>query len=103
MKAYSESTRAIIETVRRIPYGHVASYGAVAHAAGYPNGARQVVRVLSTLSSSEGLPWHRVVNKKGEIALTGEGECEQIALLQSEGVSFVAEGKVAPKYFYDFR
>lgn len=103
MGAYTESTLAIIETIKRVPYGHVVSYGAVAHAAGYPNGARQVVRVLSTLSAKEGLPWYRVVNKKGEIALTGEGECEQIARLLSEGVTFLFEGKVDPKHFYDFR
>lgn len=103
MGTYTEATKTIVETIKRIPYGHVASYGAVAHAAGYPNGARQVVRVLSALSSKEGLPWHRVVNKKGEIALTGEGECEQIARLINEGVTFLREGKVDPKHFYDFK
>ena len=103
MGEYAEMTQAIIETVKRIPYGHVASYGMVALISGYPNGARQVVRVLSTLSTKEQLPWHRVINKKGEIALRGEGECEQITRLLSEGVNFISVGKVDPRHFFDFK
>lgn len=103
MGEYAAMTSAIIETIKQVPYGKVASYGLVALVAGYPNGARQVVRVLSTLSDKEGLPWHRVVNKKGEIVLTGDGECEQIALLKREGVTFISEGKVNSKHFYDFK
>lgn len=91
-----------MEVIRKIPPGFVSSYGVIAHVAGYGNGARQVVRVLSTLSDKEKLPWHRVVNKQGKIILTDEGECEQLFLLELEGVTFIKEGVVHPRHFYPF-
>ena len=100
---YSQLTIDILTAIRRVPSGKVASYGAVAAAAGHPRGARLVVRVLHTLSKKEGLPWHRIVNVKGEIALSGSGEMEQILLLKREGVRFVSENRVEKSYFYDFK
>jgi methylated-DNA-protein-cysteine methyltransferase-like protein len=72
-------------TILKIPRGHVSSYGAVARAAGIPNGARVVVR---TLSQSHGLPWHRVVAAGGRIAIPGEGGLDQRFRLEMEGVKF---------------
>jgi methylated-DNA-protein-cysteine methyltransferase-like protein len=72
-------------TILRIPRGHVSSYGAIARAAGFPGGARQVVR---TLSQSHGLPWHRVVAAGGRIAIPGEGGLDQRFRLEMEGVKF---------------
>ncbi|MDH8676738.1 MGMT family protein [Fusibacter bizertensis] len=100
--SYTQMTIDIIKAIREVPFGFVCSYGEVAKAAGYPNGARQVVRVLSSLSSKENLAWHRIVNKKGEIALSGDGEFEQILRLEMEGVKFVKEGKVSSACFYHF-
>lgn len=91
---YSRFTTDVLDVLKQIPYGKVTTYGDVAKAAGHPNGARQVVRVLSSLSEKENLPWHRVVNKEGIIVLRGEGELEQISLLRSEGVDFVSDHKV---------
>lgn len=96
---YTPMTQAIIECIKSIPEGKVASYGEVASMAGYPGGARQVVRVLSTLSEKEDLPWHRIVKKNGRIALTGSGECEQMILLEREGVSFDTSGQIEKRYF----
>ncbi|GAB6109334.1 MGMT family protein [Fusibacter bizertensis] len=101
--SYTQMTINILGAIREVPYGFVCSYGEVARAAGYPNGARQVVRVLSSLGSKENLPWHRIVNKKGEIALSGDGEFEQIVRLELEGVKFVKEGKVDPNCFYHYK
>lgn len=92
----------IMTTIRKIPPGYVSSYGAIANVSGYANGARQVVRILSVLSEKEKLPWHRVVNKHGEIVLKDTGEYEQIFLLELEGVTFIKEGVVSPKHFYNF-
>lgn len=100
--SYTLMTENILKAIREVPYGYVCSYGEVAKAAGYTNGARQVVRVLSSLGSKENLPWHRIVNKKGEIALKGDGEFEQIIRLEREGVIFIKEGKVSSEYFYHF-
>jgi len=92
----------IMDVIRKIPPGFVSSYGVIARVAGYGNGARQVVRVLSALSDKENLPWHRVVNKQGKIVLMNEGEYEQIVLLEQEGVTFIKEGVVNPKHFFHF-
>lgn len=100
--AYSKMTEDIIAVIRSIPPGYVSSYGVIAQVAGYGNGARQVVRILSTLSEQENLPWHRVVNKQGKIMLRDEGECEQILLLEREGVHLTEEGFVDPDFFYNF-
>jgi methylated-DNA-protein-cysteine methyltransferase-like protein len=63
--------------------------------AGLPNGARQTVRVLHSLSRKEDLPWHRVIKVDGHIALPyGEGRELQIALLRSEGVEVSEQGVV---------
>lgn len=99
---YTQMTESILTIIKQIPRGYVSSYGKIALLAGYPGGARQVVRILNSLSEKEGLPWHRVVNKEGKIVLSGEGECEQIARLKSEGVTFIKEGTVDPKCFYTF-
>src|SRR5262245_154669 len=59
----------IYAVVRRIPKGRVATYGQVAALAGYPGHARQVGYALSALPSGTALPWHRVINARGEISL----------------------------------
>ena len=64
-KTLREKIRAAI---RAVPRGKVSTYGAVARAAGYPRGARQVVQ---TLRHSVGLPWHRILGAGGEIKLHG--------------------------------
>jgi len=79
--------RAMLEQVRRVPYGKVATYGDVAYAAGFPGGARQVAWALH--SNSQGLPWHRIVGAGGKILLGSEGGFEQRMRLQAEGVRFV--------------
>jgi methylated-DNA-protein-cysteine methyltransferase-like protein len=91
----SNSTERIVEILRRLPRGKVASYGLVAQAAGLPNGARQVVRVLHSSSEKDRLPWHRILRKDGTIALPrGEGFELQRSLLRSEGVEVSREGRV---------
>jgi len=96
----TESTRRIVQAIASIPRGKVSSYGAVALKAGLPNGARQAVRVLHSLSEKFNLPWHRVIRCDGSIALgEGEGRELQISLLRSEGVEVTPEGRVDMKRF----
>jgi methylated-DNA-protein-cysteine methyltransferase-like protein len=87
-------TDKVVEAIKRIPKGKVATYGLVAMAAGNPRGARQVVRILHTLSEKHDLPWHRVINSKGTISLTGQGYRIQRQLLEKEGVEFDEKDKV---------
>jgi methylated-DNA-protein-cysteine methyltransferase-like protein len=94
--AFSEK---LIEIIKAIPRGKVATYGQIAAMAGSPLGARQVVRILVSLSGKEGLPWHRVINSKGEISLGGEGFRQQKELLEAEGVRVDGKGRVDLKIY----
>ena len=67
----------------------MATYGQIAAYAGNHRGARQVVWILNSFSRKEKLPWHRVINGKGQISLKPNCGYEiQKALLQKEGVEF---------------
>ena len=90
-----EFTKRVIEVIRDIPPGTVMSYGQVAASAGSPRAARQVVRILHSMSGKYGLPWHRVINAKGEIALQEPMHRDlQISMLEEEGVEVSRGGKV---------
>jgi methylated-DNA-protein-cysteine methyltransferase related protein len=88
-------TEAIIQVIKSIPRGKVATFGQVARLAGYSNGARQVVRILHACTEKYALPWHRVINAKGEIGLSiYSGADEQRALLKGEGIVFCGEFRI---------
>jgi methylated-DNA-protein-cysteine methyltransferase-like protein len=88
-------TERVVEIIKSIPEGKVMTYGQIASLAGSPRGARQVVRVLHTLSEKYKLPWHRVINSKGEISLKDyESHNLQKELLVSEGVKFTRENTI---------
>jgi methylated-DNA-protein-cysteine methyltransferase-like protein len=90
-----ESTRRIINAIRAVPPGKVSSYRDIAFAADMPQGARQVARVLHSMTRTENLPWHRIIKADGRIALSeGGGREEQAALLRSEGVEVSEAGRV---------
>jgi len=84
----SEFSRAIIAVIRGIPRGKVATYGQVAALAGNPRAARRVAWLLSSSSAKRGLPWHRVINSKGEIAFDRDSHAfaRQRSLLRAEGI-----------------
>lgn len=87
-------TEKVVGVIRKIPKGEVATYGLVATMAGNRHAARQVVWVLNSSSQKEGLPWHRVINSRATISLTGEGYRLQRNLLEAEGVIFDEKDKV---------
>lgn len=85
------------DVVGRIPAGRVATYGQVAAAAGLPGRARLVGYALAALPEGSDVPWHRVINARGEISSrAGDGSAEKIQrlLLESEGVSFDPCGRI---------
>ena len=87
----------VYAVVRRIPPGRVATYGQVARLAGLGRHARQVGYALSALSSGTALPWHRVVNARGEVSrrsVPPGGELTQRLLLEREGHRFDARGRL---------
>lgn len=88
-------TATVIKIIKEIPKGRVMSYGQIATYAGSPRGARQVVRILYSMSHKYGLPWHRVVNKVGEIRLNDSHQADmQKELLEQEGVFFIQAHQV---------
>jgi len=88
-------TLQVVEIIRGIPEGYVMTYGQIAAHAGSPRGARQVVRILHSLGAKYELPWHRVVNAKGEIALADEeSKYMQRIYLENEGVVFDSNGRI---------
>lgn len=88
-------TEEVLTVIRAIPAGRVATYGSVAAMAGNRKAARQVARILHSMSEGEALPWHRVVNREGRVAVrSSEGTALQRELLEAEGVLFDASGRI---------
>lgn len=94
--ATSAGWRPVYRVVRRIPAGRVATYGQVAALAGMPGAARQVGWALAALRPDDDVPWHRVINARGEISPRGTREAVdlQSALLEAEGVEIGARGRI---------
>jgi len=91
----TETTGRIINAILAVPRGRVSCYRDIARAAGLPNGARQVVRVLHAMSEKHKLPWHRIIRADGCIALDlCQGGDLQAQLLIAEGVVVSNMGQV---------
>ena len=93
-------TKRIYEAVKKIPKGHVATYGRIAEMAGEPKMARAVGNALHKNPDPENIPCFRVVNSKGELsgAFAFGGENEQARRLMADGVE-VVNGKVDLKKY----
>jgi len=79
--------------VRKVPRGKVITYGAIAHLLGAPRKARQVGWAMAT---ADHVPWHRVVNARGEISRrhAPDAEALQRKKLEAEGLVFDVDGRV---------
>ena len=88
---------AVWALVARIPPGQVTTYGRVAAMLGSPRAARAVGYALFNLREGVTVPWHRVVNAKGEISLNGRAGRPglQRRLLEDEGIVFDAQGRLS--------
>ncbi len=76
--------------ISEIPAGKVATYGQIAQLAGYPKGARIVGSVLGQLPPGSQLPWHRVINCRGEISFAEDSSRYRLQRerLEQEGIVF---------------
>lgn len=96
----------VYAAVRRIPRGRVATYGDIAKAAGLPGMARQVGYALHDLPQGTNVPWHRVVNARGEISprrVPGP-ELDQRLRLELEGIHFDHRNRIPlPRYAWPRR
>ena len=88
-------TKRIYEAVKKIPKGHVATYGQIAEMAGNPRMSRAVGNALHKNPDPDNIPCFRVVNSKGELsgAFAFGGANVQAERLMADGVE-VADGKV---------
>lgn len=86
--------------IGEVPYGSVATYGQIAAMVGLPRHARLVGYALRHTPDHMRLPWHRIVNAKGESAFPVDSEqyALQKKLLTQEGVAFIG-GKVSLNQF----
>jgi len=85
----------ITKVIARIPRGRVATYGQVAWIARLPGQARLVGYALHALPTESPIPWHRVLNAKGELSTRGLSAERQRKLLEKEGVRFDVSDRVS--------
>lgn len=99
--AVNATRRRIYDAVRKIPKGRVSTYGWIATAARLDGHARQVGYALHDLPSGSNVPWHRVVNAKGEISPRTAGDSHELQrlLLEAEGIEFTLRGVIDLKAF----
>ena len=97
----SKTYERIYAVVRQIPAGKVATYGQVARLAGLAGHARQVGYALNATPEGEDLPWHRVINAKGEISKRANPVYEQIQreMLEDEGLEFGPGARLSLKVY----
>ena len=90
----------ILDIVKRIPKGKVATYGQIAFIAGTQN-PRLVGFALATLKEGTDIPWFRVINSKGKISFPEQsnGFKIQYSLLQNEGIIFDAKNRINLKQY----
>ena len=89
----------IWKTVKRVPFGRVATYGQIAREAGMEDHARLVGYALHALPKGIQIPWHRVINSAGRISLAGPSARRQKKLLEQEGIQFLPSGKISLKVY----
>lgn len=89
MKNQTDRLAEIAAVVRALGEGEIVSYGDVASTAGHPRQARLVGHLLA--STTEELPWWRVVAANGR--LVPGGERQHARLLRAEGVE-ITRGRV---------
>jgi len=85
----------IYAVVCLIPPGKVTTYGHIARLVGGCS-ARMVGYAMAATPDGRGIPWQRVINRKGQISPHGDGygTVMQRAILEEEGVDFNANGCV---------
>lgn len=84
----------IYAVVRQIETGQVSTYGQISAILGGACTPRQVGYAMAALTDDT-VPWHRVINSKGEVSdRGGAGASVQRQMLQHEGVEFNDKGRV---------
>lgn len=90
----------ILNIVRQIPKGKVATYGQIATIVGTQN-PRIVGYALHSLRDDTDVPWFRVINSKGKISFPEESDGFKIQyfLLKKEEIIFDSRNRIDLKTF----
>lgn len=80
---------AVLHELARVPYGHTATYGALAARVGRPQAARAVGTVMNRNPIPIVLPCHRIVGANGSLTGYAGGLDRKRVLLQLEGATLV--------------
>ena len=87
LEGYTPFQRAVVDALRRVPYGEVVTYGELAALAGYPNAHRATGSVCAHNRFPLVVPCHRVVSATGIGGYGASGVEVKRRLLGLEGVS----------------
>jgi methylated-DNA-[protein]-cysteine S-methyltransferase len=87
LDGFTDFQRAIVETLRGIPWGEVVTYGELAALAGYPNAQRAAGSVCAHNRFPLVVPCHRVVSSDGLGSYGSLGLDYKRRLLELEGVT----------------
>jgi len=82
------------DMVQQVPYGKVTTYSTIATLIASPRAARAVGQALRAGKwAADDVPWHRVINSRGEISVKGDlhRPIRQRQLLEAEGVEFLSD------------
>jgi methylated-DNA-[protein]-cysteine S-methyltransferase len=85
---YSDFGRRVLQATARIPFGHTATYGEMAAAAGNPKASRAAGRALGANSIPIVVPCHRIIGTSGKLTGYTGGMHRKEALLRLEGIAF---------------
>jgi methylated-DNA-protein-cysteine methyltransferase related protein len=76
----------VYRLVKRIPRGHVTTYGELARMLKFRGGARAIGYAMAACPSGRGIPWHRVVGAGGRLIIREPYGSLQRRMLETEGV-----------------
>lgn len=92
----------VYEVVKKIPYGKVTTYGIIAGYLGLRSGARMVGWAINADKHNLEMPYHRVVNRLGELSgarfFPYPGMMRE--LLESEGITFKGDAVEIDKFIW---
>jgi methylated-DNA-[protein]-cysteine S-methyltransferase len=88
----SAFTRAVLDALRRVPYGETVTYGELAVLAGYPNAHRAAGSVCAANRFPLVVPCHRVVAATGIGPYGSSGTAYKRRLLELEGARATKRG-----------
>ncbi|MGB0035296.1 MAG: MGMT family protein [Candidatus Acidiferrales bacterium] len=88
----------VYRLVKKIPRGHVTTYGELAKALRLRGGARAVGYAMAATPRGRGIPWHRVMGAGGRVRMPEPYASLQRKLLETEGVVFEGRGIDLKRY-----